>query len=431
MHASGGNGTGAPTQRPDRWDSKEAVAETDPVVIIGGGIVGLASALALVQRSDPPLVVLEKEPEVSLHQTGHNSGVIHSGIYYRPGSLKARLCVEGRRRLIEFCDAHRIPYELCGKLIVATRDSERPRLAELERRAAANGIPDVRRLSSSEVREIEPSVRSLEGLHVPATGIVDYRVVSQGYAQEIAAYGGEIRTRTAVTGLRREGDRLHVQTAEGSLRARAVVNCAGLFSDRVARWSGIEPPARIVPFRGEYFRLRADRRSIVRGLVYPVPDPELPFLGVHFTRTIHGEVEAGPNAVPALAREGYTWKEFHWRDVAETLTYRGTPRLLRRYGWTEVAEVHRSLSRAGFVRDLQRMVPSLTEDDLVPGGSGVRAQAVTPDGKLVDDFLIMDSPGAVHVLNAPSPAATASLAIGEYVCDVVRQRFPDIVRAAA
>jgi (S)-2-hydroxyglutarate dehydrogenase len=407
------------------------VSGTDPIVVIGGGIVGLASALALAKRSDPPLIVLEKEAEVSVHQTGHNSGVIHSGIYYRPGSLKARLCVEGRKRLLEFCEAHQIPYEACGKLIVATREAERPRLAELERRAAANGIPGVRRLSAAEVREVEPNVQGLEGLHVPGTGIVDYRAVSRGYAEEITSRGGEIRTRTAVTGLHRDGARLLVETTSGGIQARTVVNCAGLYSDRVARWSGIDPPARIVPFRGEYYFLRPERRSIVRGLVYPVPDPELPFLGVHFTRTIHGEVEAGPNAVPALAREGYTWTDFRWRDVAETMTYRGTPSALWRYGSIELSEVHRSLSRAAFVRDLQRLVPSLTEDDLVPGGSGVRAQAVSADGKLVDDFLIAGSPGVVHVLNAPSPAATASLAIGEYVCDVVHERFPDVVRAAA
>ena len=407
------------------------MSDRDPIVVIGGGIVGLASALSLVQRTRTSVVVLEKEADVAHHQTGHNSGVIHSGIYYRPGSLKAQLCVEGRRRLVEFCEAHRIPYELCGKLIVATHDSERPRLDELERRARANGIPGVRRLSPAEVHDIEPNVRALEGLHVPVTGIVDYRVVSQVYAQEIVAKGGEIRTHTLVTGLRTENGRVEVRTTGGPLCASAVVNCAGLFSDRVTRWSGIEPPARIVPFRGEYFLIRPDRRSMVRGLVYPVPDPELPFLGVHFTRTIQGEVEAGPNAVPALAREGYSWKQFRWRDVAETLTYRGTPRLLQRYGRTELGEVHRSLSRGAFVRDLQRMVPGVSESDLVPGGSGVRAQAVTPDGKLVDDFLLADSPGAVHVLNAPSPAATASLAIGEFVCEAVCRRFPELVRAPA
>jgi (S)-2-hydroxyglutarate dehydrogenase len=407
------------------------VADREPIVVIGGGIVGLATALALVQLVGPPVVVLEKEAEVAQHQTGHNSGVIHSGIYYRPGSLKARLCVEGRRRLVEFCESHHIPYELCGKLIVATQDSERTRLDELERRASANGIPGVRRLSSAGVHEFEPNVRAIEGLHVPVTGIVDYQVVSQAYAKEIAEGGGEIRTQTRVTGLRTDNGKVVVLSTAGPLHARAVVNCAGLFSDRVTRWSGIEPPARIVPFRGEYFLIRPDRRSIVRGLVYPVPDPELPFLGVHFTRTVHGEVEAGPNAVPALAREGYSWREFHWRDLAETLTYRGTPRLLRRYGRTEVGEVHRSLSRGAFVRDLQRMVPSLTGEDLVPGGSGVRAQAVSPDGKLVDDFLLVDSPGAIHVLNAPSPAATASLAIGEYVCGAVCRRFPEFAQARA
>lgn len=393
--------------------------------------MGLATARAVLEKAGPPVVVFEKEPEVAHHQTGHNSGVIHSGIYYRPGSLKARLCVEGAARLTAWCDARRIPYERCGKLIVATRASELPRLAELERRAAGNGVPGVRRMTPAEAREVEPEVRCVAALHVPTTGIVDYRVVARGYADEIRRLGGEVRTGSPVTGLGFRNGAVHVRAAEGEVRAVAVVNCAGLQSDRVARWTGIEPPARIVPFRGEYYRLAPRARSAVRGLVYPVPDPDLPFLGVHFTRTIAGEVEAGPNAVPALAREGYSWRDVVWRDVAETLTYGGTPRLLRRYGRTEVGEVYRSLSRGAFLRDLQRMVPSLRDEDLLPGGSGVRAQAVTPDGKLVDDFLLADSPGAVHVLNAPSPAATASLAIGDHVAEAVLRRFPAIGRVAA
>lgn len=396
----------------------------DPVVVIGGGIVGLATALAILERREVPLVVLEKEPDIARHQTGHNSGVIHSGIYYRPGSLKARLCVDGARRLIDFCETHQVPFERCGKLIVATREGERPRLAEIERRAALNGVPGVRRMGPGQVRDLEPSVRCVEALHVPTTGIVDYSAVARAYAAEIARRGGEVRTRTAVVGVESRGSALRVMTAEGPVAATGMVNCAGLHSDRVARWAGVDPPARIVPFRGEYYRLTPSARGLVRGLVYPVPDPDLPFLGVHFTRTIHGEIEAGPNAVPALAREGYSWRDVDWRDVTETLTFAGTPRLLWRYGKTEAAEVFRSLSRGAFLRDLRRMVPGLSDRDLEPGGSGVRAQAVTPDGKLADDFLLADSPGAVHVLNAPSPAATASLAIGEHVARRVFDRLP-------
>ena len=407
------------------------MADSNPIVVIGGGIVGLATAYALQKHTRIPVVVLEKESDVATHQTGHNSGVIHSGIYYKPGSLKARLCVEGRAQLLQLCDDQHIAYERCGKLIVATRESERPCLAELERRAAANGIAGVRRLSASQAQEIEPNVNALEALHVPATGIVDFRAVAHALAGQISAGGGDVRTRTRVTGLRPATTGPELITDQGAVAASLVVNCAGLHSDRVARMGGTEPPARIVPFRGEYYLLRKERRSLVRGLVYPVPDPELPFLGVHFTRTIHGEVEAGPNAVPALAREGYAWSNLRVRDLAETLTYSGTPGLLWRYGWTELYEVRRSLFRGAFVRDLQRMVPAVTEDDLVPGGSGVRAQAVTPEGRLVDDFVIAESPGVIHVLNAPSPAATASLAIGEHIRGVVEARYPEILRSAA
>ena len=404
-----------------------AAPGSDPIVVIGGGIVGLATAYALQRHSTARIVVLEKEADVAAHQTGHNSGVIHSGIYYRPGSLKARLCVEGRNRLLALCESHHLQYELCGKLIVATAERERPYLAELERRAAANGIVGVRRLTALEIRDVEPNVRAVEGLQVPATGIVDYTAVSHALAGEIVARGGEVRTRTCVTGLRSGSGRFEIRTNQGPVGARLVVNCAGLQSDRVARLSGIDPPVRIIPFRGEYHLLRPERRSLVRGLVYPVPDPDLPFLGVHFTRTIHGEVEAGPNAVPAMSREGYSWRTFDWRDVAETLTYSGTPPLLWRYGGTEMYEVRRSLIRGAFVRDLQRMVPDITENDLRPGGSGVRAQAVSPDGRLVDDFIVAESPGVIHVLNAPSPAATASLAIGEHIRGLVHARYPDLV----
>jgi L-2-hydroxyglutarate oxidase LhgO len=356
------------------------------IAIVGGGIVGLATAYALRDRNP---VVFEKERGVGLHQTGHNSGVIHSGIYYKPGSHKARLCVEGARRMKEFCRAHGIPHEVCGKVIVATAEAEVPRLDELQRRAAANGV-EARRIGPEGLREIEPEAAGIAALHVPATGIVDYVAVARRLAGFV-----EVRTGVRVEDVR-------------SLQADLVINCAGLHSDRLAR-----SRTKIVPFRGEYYTLR--RPSLVRGLIYPVPDPAFPFLGVHFTRMVGGGVEAGPNAVLALAREGYSWSDVRVRDLLETLAYSGFRRLARKHWRMGLTEVWRSWSRAAFLRSLQRLVPSVRLDDLEPGGSGVRAQALDPDGAMVDDFRIERRPGQIHVLNAPSPAATASLAIGEYI----------------
>jgi L-2-hydroxyglutarate oxidase len=387
-----------------------------PLVVIGGGIVGLATAHAVLRREPGrPLLLLEKEAEVARHQTGHNSGVIHSGVYYRPGSLKARLCVEGRARLLVFAREHDIPVRLCGKLIVATSSGELDRLAELRRRAQANGVPEVRALDRAGVRGIEPEAAGIAGLSVPGTGIIDYRRVARALAEEIARRGGQLRFRSPVLGVEGSGSALVVELPGERIEASFVVNAAGLQCDEVARRAGIVPPARIVPFRGEYYRLRSDRRGLARGLIYPVPDPDLPFLGVHITPTIDGEVEAGPNAILAGSREGYRKTDIDLGELAGTLLYPGLPRLARRFWRTSIHEANRSLRKSVFVRDLQRLLPALSAEDLVPGGAGVRAQALRPNGELVDDFLLEERPGALHVLNAPSPAATSSLAIGEYL----------------
>jgi L-2-hydroxyglutarate oxidase LhgO len=360
------------------------------IAIVGGGIVGLATAYALRDRRP---VVFEKERSVGAHQTGHNSGVIHSGIYYKPGSHKARLCVDGARRMKEFCRERAIPHEICGKVVVATSEAELPRLDELGRRAAANGV-EAERIGPDRLRQIEPEARGLAALYVPGTGIVDYVAVAKALAGFV-----EVRKGIRVDDVR-------------SLKADLVINCAGLHSDRLAR-----SRTKIVPFRGEYYTLR--RPSLVRGLIYPVPDPSFPFLGVHFTRMVGGGVEAGPNAVLALAREGYSWGDVRVRDLLETLAYSGFRRLARKHWRMGLMEVWRSWSRAAFLRSLQKLLPAVTLDDLDPGGSGVRAQAIDPDGSMVDDFRIERRPGEVHVLNAPSPAATASLAIGEYIAGLL------------
>lgn len=394
------------------------------IVVIGGGIVGLATALALSARW--PLLrmlLVEKAEGPAAHQTGHNSGVIHSGIYYKPGSLKARLCVAGARRMVAFCQENGIPYDLCGKLIVATTPGEIERLDELYRRGDANGVPGLRRLSPSELREVEPFATGLAALHVPGTGIVDYRQVAARMVELLRSRGVEVRFGTEVTGAETDGQGYRLLTGQGPLHARRVINCAGLHSDRVARLMGVQPGLQIVPFRGEYYHLRPGAGEKVRGLIYPVPDPSLPFLGVHLTRMIGGGVEAGPNAVLALAREGYSWGRLDLADLREVIGYRGFRSLARRWWRTGLFECYRSFSKGAFVRSLQRLMPALRPGDLAPGGAGVRAQAVAPDGKLVDDFCIVAAAGALHVLNAPSPAATASLAIGDYLADLAAKAF--------
>jgi L-2-hydroxyglutarate oxidase len=385
------------------------------VVIIGGGILGCATALTLLRRKALRVAVLEKEAEVAAHQTGHNSGVIHAGLYYKPGSLKATTCARGRALLERFCADKRIPFERCGKLVVATREEQIPRLDELERRGRANGLTGLTRVAGPLLREYEPHVAGVSGLHVAETGIVDYRRVTAAYAEEIRLRGGAIVTWARAVGIGREEGRIVIRTTQGSFRARCLVNCAGLMSDRVARLAGVDPGVRIVPFRGEYYVITAERRGLVKNLIYPVPDPAFPFLGVHFTRRIGGEIEAGPNAVLALKREGYTKTSFSLRDAASEAAFPGLWRLAARQWKTGFGELWRSWNKSAFVRALQELVPDVTGEDLEPAHAGVRAQAMRADGSLVDDFHIALAERMVHVLNAPSPAATASLAIGETV----------------
>ncbi len=392
------------------------------VAIIGGGILGLATAMALSDAHPRArLVVLDKEARLAAHQTGHNSGVIHSGIYYKPGSLKARLCVEGARQMKQFCDARGITWEGCGKLIVATDESELPRLAGIYERGQQNGLVGLKLLSGAEVRDYEPHCRAVRAILVAETGIVDYVQVAETMGAVIQERGAQILTGARVTAVRRGPDGLTLVTRRGPVAARHLINCAGLQSDRVARLMGVRPDVRIVPFRGEYYMLRAERRSLVRNLIYPVPDPEFPFLGVHFTRTIHGDVEAGPNAVLAFAREGYRLGTIRPRELLGTLTYRGFWRMARRYWKMGSYELYRSASKAAFVRSLQKLVPEIETRDIERGGAGVRAQAVSPDGSLVDDFRISVAKGAIHVVNAPSPAATASLAIGRHIAGLAAE----------
>ena len=400
------------------------MTQSTDLAIVGGGIVGLATALALGEAHPRlRLLLLEKEDRIATHQTGHNSGVIHSGIYYKPGSLKARTCVDGARRMKQFCDTHGIKWEGCGKVIVATDEAELPRLQTIYEREQANGLAGLKMLSAEELRELEPNCRAVRAIHVPETGIVDYVQVAGKMAELIQQRGGRILTGAGVHAIRRQGADLVLETAQGPIETRFLVNCGGLHSDRVAGLTGVTPEVRIIPFRGEYYMIRAERRSIVRGLIYPVPDPEFPFLGVHFTRTIHGDVEAGPNAVLAFAREGYTLGTVRRADLAGTLGYAGFWHMARKYWRVGAYEMYRSASKAAFVRSLQKLVPDIQAGDLEPGGAGVRAQAVAPDGSLVDDFKISVTPGAVHVVNAPSPAATASLAIGRHVAGVAAEMF--------
>jgi len=385
-------------------------------VIVGGGIVGLASALALLaRRPDASVVVLEKEPGLAAHQTGRNSGVVHAGLYYKPGSLKATLCTRGRTLLERFCEEHGVPLERCGKVVVATGEEELPRLAELERRARENGLRGARRIGPDELREREPHARGVSALFVAETGIVDYKEVAGAYAREIARRGGEVRTGARVTRIEARPDAVVVGHGSGDIEARVLVGCAGLASDRIARLAGMAPTVAIIPFRGEYWMLAPERSSLVRNLLYPVPDPAFPFLGVHFTRRIGGGVEAGPNAVLALAREGYRRTSFDARDAWDTLAWPGFWRMARRHWRSGMDEQWRSLSKRAFAHACAALVPELRPEDLRPGGAGVRAQAVKRDGSLVDDFVIAEDRRMVHVLNAPSPAATASLAIGEEI----------------
>lgn len=390
------------------------------VAIIGGGIVGLATAYQLLQRFPRlQVLVLEKESGPGRHQTGHNSGVLHCGLYYKPGSTKARLAVEGIRRMVAFCAEHDIPYELCGKVVVATEPEEIPRLHALLERGTANGLQGLQLLEPTQIREIEPHAAGLAGIRVPQEGIVDYPAVAQAMVREIGSRGGELRFSSEVTHLRSNGS-WKIGTSSGDYESDFLINCAGLHCDRISRIAGTHNATRIVPFRGEYYKLSPERQYLVRNLIYPVPDPKFPFLGVHFTRLIHGGAEAGPNAVLALAREGYRKTDISLRDFVETLTYRGFWRFLLRYPVLCWEEFKRSHSKALFCRSLQRLVPEIRIEDLAEGGAGVRAQALSPDGELVQDFCFVRQPRALHVLNAPSPAATAALSIADEVVNLAQ-----------
>jgi L-2-hydroxyglutarate oxidase len=397
--------------------ASDPASTTYDFAVIGGGIVGLATALALADlRQDASILLLEKEKGWGEHQTGHNSGVIHSGVYYRPGSLKARMAVAGNRSMVEFCRAHAIPHAIPGKLIVAISDAEVPRLRKLQEHAVGNGV-EVRWLSPGEWAAIEPHVQAVAAIHVPSTGVVDYRQVAMAMAT-VLGDRARLQPSARVERIRHDVDAVLLETTVGPFRARTMVNCAGLFSDRIARASGERPDVRIVPFRGEYYEVGGASAGLVHGLVYPVPNPHFPFLGVHLTRGIDGRVHAGPNAVLAFKREGYTWKDFSWRDTFDTLTFAGFWRLAAR-NWSEgLHEITRSLSRRQFTRSLQRLIPEISERDLEVARAGVRAQALTHSGALADDFVVLRNGRAVHVCNAPSPAATASLEIGRYVAEI-------------
>ena len=387
--------------------------------MVGGGILGLATAWELVGKGHT-VTVLEKEPRWAAHQTGHNSNVVHAGLYYAPGSAKARMSVTGNRSMIAFAREHGVAVDVCGKLVVATDESELPALAVLAERAAANGVP-ARLISQAEAREHEPEVACVSALKVDSTAIIDFPAVCAALVGLLAAAGADLRLSTPALGIRPGGSGgVEVATGSAVLRADALVNCAGLHSDRIARMAGLTPRARIVPFRGEYYELRPERANLVRGLIYPVPDASLPFLGVHLTRLLDGSVHAGPNAVLALRREGYRWRDVSAADIAETVRFPGTWRLARRYGYPiGLDEVRRSLSRRRFAASLAKLVPAVGPDDIVRSGAGVRAQALLPDGSMVQDFLIETAPNQVHVLNAPSPAATCALEIGKYIAGAV------------
>ena len=393
------------------------------VVVVGGGVVGLATARAIVgTRPEATVALVEKESRVARHQTGRNSGVLHSGLYYRPGSSKARLCVEGRLAMEQFCSDHSVPFERCGKVVVAVSARELPRLDELERRGAANGVR-AERIGPERLREIEPHAAGVAALHVPDTGVVDFGRVAEALAIEVRSEGVDVRLGEEVTGVDERHGTVTVETDRGSLTARVLVNCAGLHSDVVAHADGVPDDVRIVPFRGEYYSLLPRAASLVRHLVYPVPDPDLPFLGVHVSRGIDDDVHIGPNAVLALGREGYRWGDVEGRELARLARFPGFWRMAARWWPVGVAEVYRSVSRKALARAVSRLVPGIEAEDLVPHPAGVRAQAVARDGTLLDDFVIRQTPRAVHVLNAPSPAATASLKIGETIATSVVARF--------
>ncbi len=392
------------------------------IAIVGGGIVGLSTARTLAQQhSGLAITIFEKEADVAQHQTGHNSGVIHSGIYYRPGSQRARMAVQGSERMVAFCEEYGIPYDRCGKVIVATADSQLPALGELARRAQANGVPGVRMIGPEELRELEPYATGIRAIHVPSAGIVNYSLVAQAYRKLFEDAGGSICTGAEVTAIAQESNGLRLETTQGDFLSKHVITCGGLYADRVSMAAGLKPDVKVAPFRGEYSELVPEKRCLVRNLIYPVANPAFPFLGVHFTRRINGAIEVGPNAVLAFRRQGYRWRDVNAGDMLDILGYVGFWRMAARYWRTGLGEMYRSLYKGAMVKELQKLVPDVTGQDLVRAGSGVRAQALDRQGKLVEDFHIVQAARMIHVLNAPSPAATASLSIGAAVADMAGQ----------
>lgn len=393
------------------------------IIIIGGGIIGCAVAMALQKDSDFKILIIEAEDKLAAHQTGNNSGVIHSGLYYKPGSLKAKNCTDGRKLLYNFCEEHNIKFEKCGKLVIAVNENEIKSLNDLYERGIANGLEGLKKLAAVELKDYEPHVIGAAGLLVPQTGIVDFLLVTNTYAKIIKENGGGIETDCKFLSINRKGKELILRTSRGNIKSKFLVNCGGLYSDRIAKTCGVNPGLEIIPFRGEYYKLTDEKEHLVKNLIYPVPDPKFPFLGVHFTRMINGGIEAGPNAVLAFKREGYNKTDFSFKDVSRMLTYPGFWKMVSKYYKMGFGEFYRSFSRKAFVKALQKLVPDVQLDDITKSGAGVRAQALEPNGKLVDDFRIAEAERMVHVLNAPSPAATASISIGNRIAKMVKKKF--------
>ena len=400
------------------------------IAIVGGGIIGLSTALQISNTyPDLRLIVLEKEGDLGLHQSSRNSGVIHSGIYYRPDSMKAKTCVSGARKMIEFAQEHNINHEICGKVIVATNQMQIPRLEELYKRAKANGVEGIKMIEKEELLEKEPYAKGVKALWVPSTGIIDYPGVLKTYAKLILEKGQEIKLNQSVKKIEIKENQIYIDCNNGEFCSSYLINCAGLYADRIAGLAGAKLPVKIVPFRGEYYQIKPSKENLVNGLIYPVPDPAFPFLGVHFTKRIDGTVEAGPNAVLAFAREGYRKNNFNFIDLMETITYGGFLKLASKYWKVGMGEMYRSFSKNAFTKALQELLPEIQKDDLIDGGSGVRAQAIDRNGKLIDDFSIIHTEKALHVCNAPSPGATSSIAIGETITSMLKESFPNLINS--
>lgn len=393
------------------------------IIVIGGGIIGTATALSLKNKTKLNILLIEAEKDLAAHQTGNNSGVIHSGLYYKPGSLKAKNCTEGSELLYNFCVQHKLEFERCGKIVVANNESELTALDELYRRGVANGLKGIKKLNSEEIKSYEPNVKGIAGLHVPQTGIVDFTKVTNAYAKVFLEKSGNIETNCELLSLNNSNSEFVIITTKGELKTKFLVNCGGLYCDRIAKLCGVDPGLQIIPFRGEYFKLKKEKEYLVKNLIYPVPDPLFPFLGVHFTRMINGGIEAGPNAVLAFKREGYSKKDFSINDISKMFFYPGFWKMASKYYRMGIGEFYRSFSKKAFVKALQKLVPEIQEDDIEPGGAGVRAQALERNGELVDDFRIVEAKRMVHVLNAPSPAATASLSIGRTIANIIKNKF--------